>query len=53
MDAEKVKYWSDISDYDLDTADAMLRTGRWLLCRVYVSSGGGKNFQGVLVQQEG
>ena len=30
MDLDKVKYWSDISDYDIDTADAMLRTGRLL-----------------------
>lgn len=27
---DKVKYWSETSDYDLDTADAMFRTGRWL-----------------------
>ena len=30
MDLDKVKYWIDLSDYDLDTADAMFRTGRWL-----------------------
>lgn len=30
MDLDKVKYWSELSDYDLDTADAMFRTGRWL-----------------------
>lgn len=30
MDLDKVTYWSGISDYDLDTADAMFRTGRWL-----------------------
>ena len=30
MDMNKVKYWSELSDYDLDTADAMFRTGRWL-----------------------
>lgn len=30
MDLDKVKYWQDLSDYDLDTADAMFRTGRWL-----------------------
>ena len=30
MDMDKVKYWSELSDYDLDTADAMFRTGRWL-----------------------
>ena len=28
--AEKVKYWLDIADYDLDTAEAMYSTGRWL-----------------------
>ena len=30
MVLDKVKYWTDLSDYDLDTADAMFRTGRWL-----------------------
>ena len=30
MDLDRVKYWIELSDYDLDTADAMLRTGRWL-----------------------
>jgi HEPN domain-containing protein len=31
MDLErKAKYWTDISDYDLETARAMLTTGRWL-----------------------
>lgn len=29
MDLDKVAYWSDLSDYDFDTADAMWRTGRW------------------------
>ena len=27
---EKVQYWLDIADYDLDTAEAMHQTGRWL-----------------------
>ncbi|HPF01343.1 MAG TPA: HEPN domain-containing protein [Bacteroidales bacterium] len=27
---EKVKYWVDISDYDLETADAMLQSKRYL-----------------------
>ena len=27
---DKVKYWTDISDYDLETAEAMLATGRLL-----------------------
>ena len=30
MDLDKVKYWSELSDYDLDTAEAMFSTGRWL-----------------------
>ena len=30
MDLDKVKYWSEISDYDLDTAEAMFNTRRWL-----------------------
>ena len=28
--AEKVEYWLSIADYDLDTAEAMYSTGRWL-----------------------
>ena len=27
---EKVKYWIELSDYDLETADAMLKTKRYL-----------------------
>jgi len=27
---EKVRYWLDIADYDIDTAEAMHQTGRWL-----------------------
>ena len=27
---EKVKYWLDIADYDINTAEAMYQTGRWL-----------------------
>jgi HEPN domain-containing protein len=27
---EKVKYWIDLSDYDLETAEAMLVSGRYL-----------------------
>ncbi|MFH1159586.1 MAG: HEPN domain-containing protein [bacterium] len=27
---DKVKYWIELSDYDLDTASAMLSTGRYL-----------------------
>lgn len=30
MDLDKVKYWTELSDYDMATADAMFRTGRWL-----------------------
>jgi HEPN domain-containing protein len=31
MDAqEKYKYWLDIAQYDLDTAETMLNGGRWL-----------------------
>ena len=30
MDLDRVKYWIEVSDYDLDTADAMFCTGRWL-----------------------
>ena len=27
---EQVQYWLDIANYDLDTAEAMHQTGRWL-----------------------
>ena len=27
---ERVRYWLDLSDYDVETAEAMLRTGRYL-----------------------
>ena len=31
MDAhDKYEYWLDIAQYDLETADAMLNSGRWL-----------------------
>ncbi len=30
MDTDKVTYWVELSDYDIETADAMFQTGRWL-----------------------
>ena len=30
MATDKIAYWLDIADYDLDTAEAMHQTGRWL-----------------------
>jgi HEPN domain-containing protein len=27
---EKIKYWTDLSEYDLETAEAMLTSGRYL-----------------------
>lgn len=30
MSAKTSAYWLDIADYDLDTAEAMYSTGRWL-----------------------
>lgn len=30
MDEVKVKYWEELSDYDLETAEAMFQTKRWL-----------------------
>jgi len=27
---DKVQYWLDIADYDIETADALHQTGRWL-----------------------
>ena len=29
MAIDRVAYWIDIADYDLDTAEAMYQTGRW------------------------
>lgn len=30
MELDKIKYWTQISDYDLETAEAMFQTKRWL-----------------------
>ena len=30
MELDRVKYWTNVSDYDLETAEAMYSTGRWL-----------------------
>lgn len=30
MELDRVKYWTDVSEYDLETAEAMYSTGRWL-----------------------
>lgn len=30
MDLDKVKYWEELSDYDMETAEAMFQTKRWL-----------------------
>ena len=30
MATDKVAYWTDIANYDLETAEAMYETGRWL-----------------------
>jgi HEPN domain-containing protein len=30
MDGDRAAYWIEIADYDLETAKAMLSTGRWL-----------------------
>jgi len=30
MGVDKVKYWLDIADYDMGTAEAMYAAGRWL-----------------------
>lgn len=30
MTVNKVKYWLDVADYDMETAEAMFTTGRWL-----------------------
>lgn len=38
MSAKTSAYWLDIADYDLETAEAMYSTGRWLYVAFYVSS---------------
>jgi HEPN domain-containing protein len=42
MDA-KISYWLDLADYDLETAEAMLKTGRYLyvgfMCHQVVEKG--------------
>ena len=30
MAIDKVKYWTELADYDIETADAMYQTKRWL-----------------------
>ena len=30
MELDRVKYWTEISDYDLETAEVMYSAGRWL-----------------------
>lgn len=30
MELDRVKYWTEISDYDLETAEVMYTSGRWL-----------------------
>ena len=32
---EKVHYWLDIASYDIETAEAMCQTGRWLYVARY------------------
>ena len=34
---EKVRYWLDIADYDIDTAEAMYKTKRWLYVALCVT----------------
>lgn len=42
MAIDKVAYWLDIADYDLETANAMLITRRWLyvgfMCHLIIAS---------------
>lgn len=30
MELDRVKYWTELSDYDLETAEVMYSAGRWL-----------------------
>lgn len=47
---EKVQYWLDIADYDLDTAEAMHQTGALAICGLYVPSSHRKDAQSLLVR---
>lgn len=46
---EKVAYWLDIADYDIDTAEAMYKTKRWLYVAFMCHQSIEKNTQSLLV----
>jgi len=52
MDVDKVKYWMEISDYDLDTAEAMFQTKAVVICGIHVPPDHREDLQGLLVQQD-
>ena len=51
---EQVQYWLDIAQYDLDTAEAMHQTGRWLyvafMCHQVIEKGGVRETTECLVE---
>ena len=51
---EKVQYWLDIAKYDIDTAEAMHQTGRWLyvafMCHQVIEKGGVRETTECLVE---
>ena len=50
MAVDKKLYWKEMADYDLETAEAMFTTGRWLYVGFYVSSGDRKDIEIILVR---
>ena len=51
--ADKVRYWIELSDYDLDTAQAMLETSRFLYVGFMCHPRSLKGTQGILEQSAG
>lgn len=47
---DKVTYWVEMSDYDFDTANAMLETKRFLYVWLYVSPSYREDSESILEQ---
>lgn len=50
---EKARYWLDIADYDLETAEAMQKSGRYLYTVFMCQQALEKLLKAIHVQQEG
>lgn len=54
MATDKTAYWLDIADYDLDTAEALHNSGRWLyvafMCHQVIEKGGVRETTECLVE---